>query len=107
MDLINLAEQTLAQNRIWASCGSVDIQVFENRLTGRGIQFTLWYNGWPLIRAMQRNPRSLTIAVAPQKSSSIDNTTSITFLVSAPLVELTHSFPYPHVCHIVNELLAN
>lgn len=35
-DLKNLVEQTLARNDIWARCGEVRIQAYENRLAGGG-----------------------------------------------------------------------
>lgn len=109
-DLKNLVEQTLAQNDIWARCGEVRIQAYENRLAGGGVQFNIKCGtpqDEPDVGVMEGTPGMFTIAVTEQKGKSIDYTNTEVFTMADPLEALCQAFPYEHIRHIVGILLAH
>lgn len=93
--LKGLVEQSLASDNIYAHCNKAQIQVYENRLAGGGIQFnvTLLGNRFPTIKFEERTPRRFTVAVAPEDGASIDYTQSKAFTMDEPLEHLTMAFP--------------
>lgn len=107
-DLKNSVEQILAQGHIRASCGEIGIEAY--RLTGGGVLFDLNFGGWkdkPAIRMMEGTPGKFTIAVAPRDGESIDCTNTKVFTMTESLDTLYQAFPYEHIHHIVDVLLAH
>lgn len=94
-ELKNLAEQTLAQKNIWIYCGKELIQVYENRLTGGGVQFnvTLDTHHLPTIKFEERSRGKFTVAVAPEDGASICYTQAKVFTVDEPIEHLAAAFP--------------
>ena len=94
-ELKSLVEQSFASDSIYAHCNNAHIQVYENRLTGGGIQFNvrLLGNRYPTIKFEERMPGRFTVAVAPEDGASIDYTQSKAFTMDEPLEHLTMAFP--------------
>lgn len=108
-EIKDLVEQTLAQNGTWARCGDVLIQVYENRLTGGGVQFNLKYGTQENevdIRVMEATPGYFTMAVVPCGGVSIDYSIRKTFDMTDSLEVIRAAFSYGrNINSIVDDLL--
>ena len=99
-DLKTLAEQTLAQNHNYSSCGEVGIQVYQS--PEGSVLLDLDYGGQkdkPAIRMMESSLGEFTIAVAPRDGESLDCTNKKVFTMADPLDALYKAFHYEHIRH--------
>lgn len=106
-DLKNFAEQTLAQGHNLTSCGEVDIQVYQPPENSILLDLDCGGDKYkPAIRAVEYPRGNFTIAVAPRDGGSLDFTNKRVFAMTEPLEALYQTFPYEHIRHIVDILLA-